>query len=198
MNKQCWYNRFTPHKWEGKTLISGKFLYLVGEKRGGKQMNLERLFKMQKQLDDRIKKEHQLEQTDVYEEKVLALLVELGELANETRCFKYWSQKGPSERTVILEEYVDGVHFILSLGIEKGWTDPVIEKQMTNQTMTQLFLTVYECVLEMKQTDDKKVYDALFTNFLSLGKALGFTKDEIVQAYLNKNEKNHVRQDEGY
>lgn len=161
-------------------------------------MNLERLFKMQKQLDDRIKKEHQLEQTDVYEEKVLALLVELGELANETRCFKYWSQKGPSERTVILEEYVDGVHFILSLGLEKGWTDPVIEKQVTNQTMTQLFLTVYECVLEMKQTDDKKVYDALFTNFLSLGKALGFTKDEIVQAYLNKNEKNHVRQDEGY
>lgn len=161
-------------------------------------MSIERLFMMQKQLDDRIKKEHQLEKTDVYEEKVLALLVELGELANETRCFKYWSQKGPSEKDVILEEYVDGVHFILSLGLEKGWTCPVIAKQVTNQTVTELFLTVYECVLQMKQTDDKKIYNALFTNFLSLGTALGFTKDEIVQAYFNKNEKNHVRQDEGY
>ncbi len=45
----------------------------------------------------------------------LALTIELAELANETRCFKYWSSKGPSEREVILEEFVDSIHFLLSL-----------------------------------------------------------------------------------
>ena len=56
----------------------------------------------------------------IVKRKMLALLVEIGELANETRCFKYWSNKPASEREVILEEYVDGLHFILSIGIDLG------------------------------------------------------------------------------
>src|SRR5690625_6269037 len=78
------------------------------------------LFSMQETLDKHIIDNHQLQQKDLMEEKYLALLVELGELANETRCFKFWSTKPASARKKILEEYVDGVHFILSLGIEKG------------------------------------------------------------------------------
>ena len=48
----------------------------------------------------------------------MALLVER-ELANETRSFKFWSTKGPSANEIILEEYVDSIHFLLSLLIEK-------------------------------------------------------------------------------
>lgn len=161
-------------------------------------MNLERLFDMQKVLDDRIKKEHQLEQTDVYEEKVLALLVELGELANETRCFKYWSQKGPSERAVILEEYVDGLHFILSLGLEKGWITPIIAVSSTESNVTTLFLHMYECIIRMRKSATKETYDQLCTSFFTLGDALGFSQEEVVQAYVDKNEKNHERQNQGY
>ena len=84
-------------------------------------MNLQQLFTMQKELDDFIEQTQNIQQ-DVFQEKGLALLVELAELANETRCFKFWSTKGPSAREVILEEYVDSIHFILSLGLLKGYT----------------------------------------------------------------------------
>ena len=56
-----------------------------------------------------------LEDKDLEENKILALLVEISELANETRCFKHWSKKGPSEESVLLEEYVDSLHFFLSI-----------------------------------------------------------------------------------
>ena len=72
------------------------------------RMDLLQLFKLQKELDDRIAKEHDLQPKKLLKEKMLALLVEIGELANETRCFKHWSNKGPNEKEVILMEYVDG------------------------------------------------------------------------------------------
>src|SRR6185437_10161779 len=82
-------------------------------------MNFSTLFTMQRELDTFIQTNQDVKR-DVFKEKGLALVVELAELANETRCFKFWSTKGPSERAVILEEYVDSIHFILSLGIEKN------------------------------------------------------------------------------
>ena len=85
-------------------------------------MDLQKLFTMQEALDHYIQTNKQVTE-DVFTKKGLALLVELAELANETRCFKFWSEKGPSEREVILEEYVDSIHFLLSLGIEKGFND---------------------------------------------------------------------------
>lgn len=44
------------------------------------------MFEHQKVLDDRIIKKHQLEDKDLIENKLVALLVEIGELANATRC----------------------------------------------------------------------------------------------------------------
>ena len=103
-------------------------------------MQLTKLYSMQRELDSYIQQQRD-EQSDVFLEKGLALLVELAELANETRCFKFWSLKGPSENTIILEEYVDSIHFLLSLGIEKGfdtlstWPEGEVEGELT-----QLFL----------------------------------------------------------
>ncbi|GAE45933.1 dimeric dUTPase [Mesobacillus boroniphilus JCM 21738] len=95
-------------------------------------MNTTHLFKMQKALDSHIESQHGLENEDLFDRKVLALLVEIGELANETRCFKFWSMKPSSERDIILEEFVDGVHFILSLGIECGYEN--LESVTPNRT----------------------------------------------------------------
>ena len=81
-------------------------------------MNLQILFSMQRQLDERIETERGLRGERLIERKLLALLVEVGELANETRCFKFWSSKPKAADETILEEYVDGLHFILSLGLD--------------------------------------------------------------------------------
>ncbi len=164
-------------------------------------MNLDKLFALQQQLDDRIRNEHGLEDSDLFMDKVLALYVEIGELANETRCFKYWSNKPPADKETILEEYVDGLHFILSLGLELELNKDIPHFATVNHeatTLTGLFLQVVYAINELKQNRSKEAYWYLMTVFFELGEALGFAESDIEQAYLAKNEVNHQRQDEGY
>lgn len=54
----------------------------------------------QKNLDANVLKTHKLHDEDLYTKKKIALLVELGELANELRFFKYWS-KDQTPRTAL-------------------------------------------------------------------------------------------------
>ncbi|WP_374718343.1 dUTP diphosphatase [Neobacillus sp.] len=101
-------------------------------------LTLEQMYEMQKQLDSRIIREKGLEGRDLLPNTVLALQVEIGELANEWRGFKHWSNdREPRTRVKdclgcsgckssegceicgganpLLEEYVDCLHFFLSI-----------------------------------------------------------------------------------
>jgi len=55
-------------------------------------MNLSKLFETQKLLDNRIVDEHNLHGQDLLPQKILALQVELAELAQNWRGFKFWSR----------------------------------------------------------------------------------------------------------
>lgn len=161
-------------------------------------MNIQELFDIQKQLDNKILKEHGLEEDNLLQPKTLALLVELGELANETRCFKYWSKKGPSPQEVILEEYVDCLHFILSIGLHEGYRDISLSQRDLQQEKTEIFLDIYRKTNQLQEESTKEKYIELFETFLALGNKLGFCWEEVHQAYLKKNEVNHKRQENGY
>ncbi|WP_209122051.1 dUTP diphosphatase [Alkalihalobacillus sp. BA299] len=163
-------------------------------------MNLEKLFNMQRQLNERIIREHQLEGQDLLAEQILALEVELGELANETRCFKYWSNKPPADRHIILEEYVDGLHFILSLGIVLKFEDVQLQEKRYDSeiSLVNVFQRVFDLITKLSENQSDESFIELFTTYLLLGEQLGFTHEDIEQAYFEKNEVNHKRQDEGY
>lgn len=163
-------------------------------------MNLTKLFEMQRELDTRIEKLHNLESSELFSKKTLALLVELGELANETRCFKFWSLKAPSEKTVILDEFADGMHFILSLGIllkAENQIDLSSEKFLDNEP-TEQFLKVYQLISELNVNRSIEKLNEVFVAYLDLGKLLGFSDKDVEKAYFAKNEVNHKRQDSGY
>ncbi|MCA1009888.1 dUTP diphosphatase [Halobacillus halophilus] len=160
-------------------------------------MNWETLYLMQEKLDHYIETHHQLNSSENVKEKILALQVELGELANETRCFKFWSTKQASAKETILEEYVDGLHFILSLGLDLGHryeSQPVTP--FTSQT--EAFLAVYSLIEQFHNHTNDQNYKELFGSYLSLGETLGFSEAELVRAYHAKNEVNYERQDQGY
>lgn len=161
-------------------------------------MNLKKLYELQKNLDDRIREQHNLQGVSLLSKKTLALNVEVGELANETRCFKYWSDKKPAGTEKILEEYVDCLHFILAIGIEKEYDDTFIELKGTDYDITEQFLTIYIDINDFMVCSSKDHYITLFEDFLSLGKTLGFSEEEIEDAYVKKDIINHKRQDEGY
>lgn len=164
-------------------------------------MNLKKLFEMQGKLDTRIESEHNLQNQELFYKKILALQVEVGELANETRCFKFWSLKKPSEASVILEEYVDCLHFILSIGIETNLQDINLNENLNfkdSADLTNMFLNLNEKINTFAKNKSEKNYIGLFEYFILLGNALGFTNKDVEKAYLSKNEINHKRQDEGY
>ncbi|HZK57585.1 MAG TPA: dUTP diphosphatase [Clostridia bacterium] len=161
-------------------------------------MNISELYEIQKKLDNRICMEHGLKGVDLIPSKILALQVELGELANETRCFKFWSNKESSPRETILEEYVDCLHFILSIGLEIGLTDIDSVKIDNTDNLTEQFQKVFVEIVTFLHELTLDNYQRLFNHFLLLGNKLGFTEDEIDSAYLEKNKINHQRQDEGY
>jgi len=156
------------------------------------------LFDMQQKLDTYIEQQHGLEKKDLFEKKILALFVELGELANETRCFKFWSNKAANEKAIILEEYVDNIHFIMSLGLNKGLTFSARTLPTENGDLTTQFNEVFALVLTFQQNPEQTAYESLFIQFLLLGKMLGFSETDIQNAYYEKNKINFARQDEGY
>nr|WP_295970769.1 dUTP diphosphatase [uncultured Bacillus sp.] len=169
-------------------------------------MNVRQLVEMQKVLDERIVKEHGLEGKDLEENKILALLVEICELANETRCFKHWSTKGPSEQSVLLEEYVDSLHFFLSMAIGyqyevdrlyEAYLKDFREKQK-DLNLVSAFNDIMDKILSMAKKKDPYHFISAFAAYLNLGKLLGFEWEEIENAYIQKNKINHQRQDKGY
>ncbi|EGA88710.1 hypothetical protein GPDM_13941 [Planococcus donghaensis MPA1U2] len=161
-------------------------------------MKLQELFKMQEELDRFIQSTQNINE-DVFRKKGLALLVELAELANETRCFKFWSTKGASERSVILEEYVDSIHFLLSLGIEKNlntlesWPDPIAEKELT-----ELFLRTQQAIQKFLENYSMSNYMEVWSCYGGLARALEFNYEDVLEAYIQKNKTNYDRQQDGY
>lgn len=161
-------------------------------------MNWDRLFTMQENLDNYISDNHKLDNKALFEERFLALLVELGELANETRCFKFWSTQKASDKDIILEEYVDNIHFLLSIGLHKGYRFDRIETMTSDGEKTKMFNEVFTKAITFYQVDTKENYLALFQAYLQLAGVLGFSENDIIEAYNQKNEVNYERQEQGY
>ena len=176
-------------------------------------MNLAHLFEVQRELDQHIIEKKGLEGQDLLPQKILALQVELGELANEWRGFKFWRNDQEPRKSVyygppelpdvgtyvnpMLEEYVDCLHFILSIGLECKFDDGKFYTSHKETTLEQ-FLRLFEKVGDFSAFPTKGNYECIFNYFLGLGEMLGFTWDQIEQAYLEKNRVNYQRQESGY
>ncbi|MCV9886262.1 dUTP diphosphatase [Metabacillus halosaccharovorans] len=162
-------------------------------------MNLEKLLKMQRAFDDRIIDKHELDGQELFLNKIIALKVELGELANEWQGFKYWKED-PQPKPDMLEEFVDCLHFILSIGLELEFnvTEHYIHNSFETVSIIDHFDMIYDQIstVKLRQTIDS--YQTLLEFFLGLGERLGFTPEMIEAAYLMKNKVNHERQDQGY
>lgn len=176
-------------------------------------LTLEQMYEMQKQLDARIIREKGLEGQDLLPNTVLALQVEIGELANEWRGFKHWSNDMGPRREKMLEEYVDCLHFFLSIArqLDLPADDLYVWEEDPEGETNILFIDLLHNVgliigdqfLYHKPGDVQEwrrdhLRSSLFI-FYALGqKRLGFTFEQIADAYAAKNAVNHERQSNGY
>lgn len=186
---------------------------------------------MQERLDNEINRNHNLHTEDLYNKKKISLLVELGELANELRFFKFWSWNqtpdkeecggcsgsgmnyifddcqecegnGHTSKDTVLEEYIDCVHFILSICLKHHkYTDKYQLKSMLDHADP----LHYNSLEEQFSNLFGEISNHMYTNLeyvvrliLGLGIMLGYTLGIIEKAYHEKYETNMNRQKERY
>jgi len=105
----------------------------------------------------------------------------------------------------LLEEYVDCLHFIMSIGLELNILDRYADEVNFNigsrarRTFpTDEFRNTFRKVAVFDMHWNERDYMDVLSAFSTLGDSLGFTEEEIEDAYFKKNEINHERQEAGY
>lgn len=164
------------------------------------KINLVKVFDEQRFLDKHIHQIHNVSYQTIGYELKLALIVELAELANEIRSFKFWSLKPSSAKDVILEEYVDGIHFITSLCI-KFKVEPKfnitgsIKRYKSKKEITKSFIELFQKASDIDNDTKARTW---YASYLKFGLKLGLTMNDIIKAYELKNQVNHQRQENKY
>lgn len=155
-------------------------------------MNWVRIIELQKKLDKKLIKTHSFSEKDIFLKKKLALVVEISELANEIKVFKYWSLNKEMSYEKAIFEYVDCMHFILSFCIFfKLDILNIANKKINRPTdISDFILLVIKKCMEIDGKD--KCEDALL-HFLYLGKLLNFSDEDIEKHYFIKNSINFER-----
>lgn len=163
------------------------------------EFKLEKLQNMQDQLDERIFKKHGRSRKDTFEARVLALHVEISELANEKQSFKYWKQSKQVDEERIKDELADVLHFTISLGIDIEFNESIdIDRLDRKIPLTQRFIALHESLGSFYNRRDSEDYRQLLESVLGLTYDLGYTVEDLYAAYVLKYEENHQRQDENY
>ncbi|MGG3234615.1 dUTP diphosphatase [Priestia flexa] len=119
----------------------------------------------------------------------------------------YCEGTGVQEKNPLLTEYVDCLHFILSIGLElaEEWIIEAdyevyryVQGARNVENTIEQFLVVNKELAYFSVDYDVIHYVELVSQFLGLGEMLGFTWKQVEQAYLSKNTVNHQRQEQGY
>ncbi|MFJ7971289.1 dUTP diphosphatase [Psychrobacillus sp. NPDC096389] len=110
-----------------------------------------------------------------------------------------------SVRNPLLEEYVDCLHFILSIGLELNiqnhYADEVnfnIGSRTKKTYPIKEFKNMFMKIAIFVALPLEKEYTNLLSAFTTLGDSLGFAEEQIENAYFEKNAVNHERQANGY
>jgi len=163
-----------------------------------KTVNLKELYSLQAGLDEEIAKNHGITYENTIERRLLALIVEIGEFANETRCFKFWSNKAPSAKEIIMDEYADGLHFLLSLGIPLKANKFEYTLRKSHKDLTTQILEVYKACINLKTHFDLKHYEKAFQAYLNLSQGVKMSPQDVIDSYKKKLDVNYNRQATNY
>ena len=162
------------------------------------RIELDELFKAQAKLDATIAENHGISYATTRPRRIMACYVEIGELANATRCFKYWSNKGSEAEEIVLDEFADGLHFFLSIGVDIQTSKRSYNLTKHAENLTDQFLEVYHKLDAFRKKQDDASYIKAFQAFLNLLPLLKFRWAKLRDAYYKKLGVNYQRQETNY
>lgn len=112
-----------------------------------------------------------------------------------------------TQQGTLLEEYVDCLHFLLSIGLEIGVQEIEVAQNLSapkvyaNKPTVQRFIGLNAGALALLNRTTRTLSDSylsMFEGFIKLAYQLGFTWEQVETAYFEKNAVNHQRQETGY
>ena len=132
----------------------------------------------------------------IFEKNCLELLTEIGELANETKIFKYWSIKKPDENEV-LEEYADCIMMTLYFF---GYLNLELEnlEESKSKDAIKLFNHLFVQSSKLMNSISEELVKDIFGSLLNLGNLLGFEEKQILEACQKKQDKVEQRLNTNY
>ena len=156
-------------------------------------MDIKKMLEAQKELDKANMKKGGLTEYPL-DMVQTAYRVELGELLQEWKEFKFWKiNKGEIDRDKMLEEWADCMHFALSLDNDiykcGVYTKDDFNRYIEDETILDIYKVINDCFVV-----------SVFTLpcVIALGLKLGYTLEELEQAYWKKNKINWERIEGGY
>lgn len=123
-------------------------------------------------------------------------LVEDGHLGEDCQyCLGTGIQEKP-----LLEEYVDVIHFMISIALEYDYKSHDYRKPISTDLNDRLLDITY-LIASLRHVQKKVRHhqiSLIFDYVISFGYQLGFTEEQVIKEYYRKNEINLRRQETGY
>ncbi|MGL5150666.1 MAG: dUTP diphosphatase [Clostridium sp.] len=150
-------------------------------------MYIHDFFEVQKQINKDLTLDPNLNDYKLKARKSLHLHVKISDLANETKCFKYWVDENLIVNTdVVFKKYLSCLNQILSIGIDSNYDDiEKIKLKPNDYCLSDQFLNLYIDINDLIISPSKDHYITLFEDFISLGITLGFNNQDINEGLLN-------------
>ena len=170
---------------------------------------LKEMLEMQEQLDQAIFAEHEISYEEILKKNGFfwAILDELGEWNHEIKPEWCWwkKEKKPIDRQKVLEEFVDIFHFAMSRdlaawnGLRWSVLPYTIEGELLIEGRKNLPIEKRISWFLYRLAEPVDINKPTMTGqVLSIAQAIGYSLDEIYEAYMAKNKINFERLANGY
>ena len=124
---------------------------------------------------------------DLYRKNCIEILVELGEFVNESKVFKYWTNKTPNKNK-ILEEYADVITMCLYFMNEFKMELDDRYLHIGSNDILEVINYLFNKMSLLMNNNDQELLKDIFGNVLYLGKILEFSEEEIIDVINKKHQ----------
>ena len=156
------------------------------------------IYEENKKLDKVFDNLYNMKDFNIVRKNKLELLVELGELTNETKCFKYWSCKSINF-DLVKEEYADCLLMVFCFfNMYDIKLDETFKITKIRYDIIDLFGHLYSLCSEFYHNENRDLIKEIFVNFIELGHQLSLSDDDIIEGCLNKITRNFKRFETGF
>ncbi|MDD7796270.1 dUTP diphosphatase [Clostridium sp. 'White wine YQ'] len=151
-------------------------------------MNLQKFFNAQEEANNKLIINEKLSDYQLTARRFLALHTKISELANETKCFKFWkdSQEELISRENVMVKYIKCLSCILNIGLDKKYTDlEDIEIRPNDYCLSDQFLNILIDLNDLIISPSQDHYKTLLEDFVSIGISLGYSEKIIEDMFFS-------------